>query len=449
MSINIVIIGAGEVGFNLAKTLSKEEYNITVIDIDDNKCRRVKNHIDARVIKGDGASQRVLQQIDMSEVDYLLALTRTDEVNLVTSKISSKMGAKKIICRLRNTEFVHKDAIVIPKEFGIDHVVFPEKAAQLEIENLIYESAAIDVHKYMNSQLSLNAYKITDKSPILDKKVKNIELENLSSDFKIVLILRDGKNFIPHSGSHIIDNDIIHVVCKSAETFNIEHVLGIEKPKLENIMILGSGKIGRLLSKSLENKFNIKIIEKDLSKAHALGESLDDSIILAGDGLDAEFLESENINETDCFISVTESEQVNILASLLAKSYNVKKVISHVSTSSYRKLLRMIGVDAVVSKNMAAVNEVVRIIRSNQESIPISTFENADIDVIEFSINKSSKFIKNSYKISDIPENISLLAIYRSNKIIIPKNDDLIQASDEILVLTKQEYIKETEELFI
>ena len=109
----------------------------------------------------------------------------------------------------------------------------------------------------------------------------------------------------------------------------------------------------------------------------------------------------------------------------------------------------MIGVDAVVSKNMAAVNEVIRIIRSNQESIPISTFENADIDVIEFSINKSSKFIKNSYKISDIPENISLLAIYRSNKIIIPKNDDLIQASDEILVLTKQEYIKETEELFI
>ena len=449
MNINIVIIGAGEVGFNLAKTLSQEDYDITVIDINPEKCKRVQNHIDAKVIEGDGASQRVLQEIDMSEVDYLLSLTRADQVNLVSSKIASKMGAKKIICRLRNTEFIHRDAIVIPKEFGIDHVVFPEMAAQQEIENLIYESSAIDVHKYMNNQLSLIAYKIKSTSNIINKKIKNIELEKSAADFKIVLINRDGSNFIPHSDTHIIENDIVHFICKSHESLDMEVILGIEKLMLRNIIILGSGKIGRLLSKSLETNFNIKIIEKDLSKAQALGESLDESIILAGDGLDVEFLESENIMDTDCFISITESEQVNILSSLLAKSYNVKKVISHISTSSYKKLLRTIGVDAVVSKNMAAVNEVIRIIRTDQESIPISTFEDADIDVVEFTITAESKFIKNGYTLSDIPENISLLAISRSNKIIIPKSEDLILPSDNILVLTKQEYIKQTEDLFL
>ena len=135
MSLKIVIVGAGEVGYNLAKSLSKENYDITVIDINPKKCQRIKNSIDAKVIVGDGASQRILQNIDMSQVDYLLALTRIDEVNLVTSKTSHEMGAKKIICRLRNTEYSHRDAIITPDQFGIDSVVYPEQAAQKEIEN--------------------------------------------------------------------------------------------------------------------------------------------------------------------------------------------------------------------------------------------------------------------------------------------------------------------------
>ena len=130
MKFNIVIIGAGEVGFNLAKSLSKENHDITVIDIDPVNCQKITNHIDARVIEGDGCSQRILQQIDMGNIDYLLALTRIDEVNLVASKIAKEQGAKKVICRLRNTEYGHKDAIIDSSQFGISHIVFPEKAAK-------------------------------------------------------------------------------------------------------------------------------------------------------------------------------------------------------------------------------------------------------------------------------------------------------------------------------
>ena len=145
MKFNIVIIGAGEVGFNLAKSLSKEDHDITVIDIDPIKCQKITNHIDAKVIEGNGCSQRILQEIEMSEIDYLLALTRIDEVNLVASKIAKERGAKKVICRLRNTEYGHKKTIIDPSQYGINHIVFPQKAAKDQFKRIITQPSSIDI----------------------------------------------------------------------------------------------------------------------------------------------------------------------------------------------------------------------------------------------------------------------------------------------------------------
>ena len=153
MELRIVIIGAGEVGFNLAKSLSRENHDITVVDIDPQKCSRVKNNLDSHVIEGDGASQRLLETIDMKSVDYLLALTRIDEVNLVCSRISKKMGAKHVICRLRNTEYVHKNAVITPEQFGIEYVTYPEKAAQIEIEHLVRRSSTVEVQEFNDGNI--------------------------------------------------------------------------------------------------------------------------------------------------------------------------------------------------------------------------------------------------------------------------------------------------------
>ena len=158
MSIRIVIIGAGEVGYNLSKYLSKEDYDITVVDIDDSKCSRIQNTIDANVIHGNGASQRVLKEIDLTSVDYFLALTPTDEVNLIASKTAKTMGAKKVIARLRNTEYSHSDAEVTPKDFDINYVSYPEKAAQKEIESLIRTSSALEVIEFNNKLKPIEKY---------------------------------------------------------------------------------------------------------------------------------------------------------------------------------------------------------------------------------------------------------------------------------------------------
>ena len=166
---------------------------------------------------------------------------------------------------------------------------------------------------------------------------------------------------------------------------------------LKNIMILGAGKVGRLLAKSLQAEFHVRVIEKDEDKAIKFGNKLSDTLMLTGDGLDIDFLESENISEVDCFIAATENEKTNILASLIVKHYGVKHVIVHISTTNYLHAVRRIGVDSVITKNISAINEVLNIIRSDEEQLRISRFEDIDVESVEMDVNKSCKYLRKKY----------------------------------------------------
>ena len=358
MKFNIVIIGAGEVGFNLAKSLSKEDHDITVIDIDPIKCQKITNHIDARVIEGDGCSQRILQNVDMSSTDYLIALTRIDEVNLVASKIAKEQGAKKVICRLRNTEYGHKDAIIDSAQFGISHIVFPEKAAKNEIKRIITQPSSIDIESFKDEKVTLVGILIDASSPLVGRTRENVEISNPYIPHKLAVINRGDTTFIPHKDSKYKSNDIAYFVVPTTALNEIQLMTGKSPFKVKNIMIMGGGKVGRLLAASLEDEYNLKLLEKNIEKADSISDKLKNTLILTDDGLDIDFLESENISSLDCFIAVTENEQINIMSSLLMKHYGVKQVVVHINSTSYFKVVRRIGVDAVISKNTSAVNEV-------------------------------------------------------------------------------------------
>ena len=448
MDIKIVIIGVGEVGFNLVKALSKEKFDITVIDIKEEKCQRITNTMDVRAIVGDGASQRILQQLDMTNIDYLLALTRIDEVNLVAAKSAYEMGAKKIICRLRNTEYSHESAIITPEQFGIDYVVYPEKAAQRDIENLIRQTSAVDLEEFKNGQINMVGIKIAHSSPLVGRNIKNVELSNPYIPHKLALVIRENESFIPPKETIYKKDDIGYFIGKAKDINEIQRMAGKPAFKVKNIMILGAGKMGRLLAKSLQYDYNVRIVEQNFEKAKKFGKTLTDTLILQANGLDIDFLNSENIQETDCFIAATENEQTNILASLLVKHYGVKQVILHITTTNYFKAVRRIGVDAVVSKNISAVNEVLKLIRSDQQDLPISSFEDLNVDAIELSVVNECRYIRKKLTIDQIPEELCIGAICRNNKIIIPSNHTEIYAEDELLVITKEENISIVEKLF-
>ena len=449
MELKIVIIGAGEVGFNLAKSLSRENYDITVIDINPKKCLRIKNNLDAHVVEGDGASQRILQSIDMKKVDYLLALTRIDEVNLVASRISKKMGAKHVICRLRNTEYLHKKAIITPEQFGIEYVTYPEKAAQIEIEHLIRRSSTVEVQEFKKGEILMVGVNLESSSPLIGRTIDNVITSNPFTAHKTVFINRNDDFFIPKQNDVYKKNDHVYFIGRKNDIDDIQQMAGKPSFDVRNVMILGSGKIGRLLAKSLQYDYNVKIIEKDKEKAKFFSPNLSDSLMLIGDGLDIEFLESENISEVDCFVAATQNEQTNILASLLAKHYGAKQVILHITTTNYLKSVRRIGADAIVSKNISAVNEVLNIIRSNEDNVEIHRFDDVGVEAIDVIVDNNSKYLLDGMTIDSIPEDYAISAIIRNEKIIIPHKRSEIKAGDELLMFTKPEHAQKAESLFV
>ena len=448
MSTNIVLIGAGEVGFNLSKFLSKENYDLTVIDIDPLKCNRIKNTIDARVIEGDGCSQRILQKIDFTNVDFFLSLTKIDEVNLVASIIAKKLGAKNIITRLRNTEYIHSSAIVTPYEFGIDHIIYPEKSAQIEIENLVRQTSAVEIKGFKNDKINLVGIKLENSSPLVGRSINNVNLANPFLIHKVPVILRNDHSFIPHEDTIYKKDDVVYFCCDNKNIEEIQKMTGKPSFKVNTIMILGLGKISRMIAKSLQSDYDVKVLEKDAVKAKRFSQNLDESLILVGDGLDEEFLESENIHEIDCFIATTENDKSNMLASLIVKYHNVKQVIMHVSSTNYMKSVRRIGIDSVVSKNISAVNDVLKIIQSNKDEIIISPFEEIHIDALEIKANEQCKYFLKKYKLSDIPKNMCLGAILRKYEVIIPSYNTSIEPGDNLLIFLNQESISKAESLF-
>ena len=447
MKFNIVIIGAGEVGFNLAKSLSKEEHDITVIDIDPQKCQKVTNNIDARVIEGDGCSQRIIQEIEMNEVDYLIALTRIDEVNLVASKIGKERGAKKVICRLRNTEY-GKKTIIDPAQFGINHVVFPEKAARDEIKKIITQPSSLDIETFKDDKITLIGILLDASSPLIGRTMENVQISNPYIPHKLSVICRGDSTFIPHKKTKYAINDIAYFAAPSNCLEQVQSMAGKSSFKVKNIMVMGGGKVGRLIAASLQDDYNVKLLEKDVEKAELISDKLENTLVLTDDGLDIDFLESENISSLDCFIAVAENEQINIMSSLLMKHYGVKQVIVHINSTSFFKVVRRIGIDAVISKNTSAVNKVLKIIRSDEDKLSVSRFDEIDIESVEITVKEDSDFLIRELSIKDLPDEICLAAIARKDKIIIPIRSTELKVGDELLFFTKLEDIYKAEQLF-
>ena len=448
MSLNIVIIGAGEVGFNIAKHLSKEDYSITVIDINPKKCLRVQNSIDAKVVEGDGTSQRLLSEIDMAEVDYILCLTRVDEVNLVASQMASKMGAKHVICRLRNTEYIHKDAVISPSDFNISYVTYPEMAAKEDIEHMIKKGSEDEVHEFNEGRINMIGFHLESDSPIVGRTMKDVEVSNPYIDHKLVLVYREDESFIPDSDTVYEKGDYIYVVGKNEDISSIQKMTGNPNYDIKTIMILGCGKIGRLLAKSLQDEYSVTLIEKNKEKAKDFSGKLSKTLMLSGDGLDIDFLDSEDISDIDCFIAATESEQTNLLSSMIAKDFGVKQVITHVNTTDYYKVIKKMDLSIVISKNISAVNEILKYIRTEQENVDISRFEDLDVEAVEITVGMDCGYIRKNYSIADIPNTISLSAIIRNSEVMIPNQKSEILINDQLLVFAKPNEIKEIESLF-
>ena len=447
----VVIIGAGEVGFHVAKALSEENYDITVVDIDSEKCQRASENLDVIVVEGNGASPNVLLDAKVSEAEYVLCLTRVDEINLIASQQSHELGANKVIARLRDQQYSARDSIIKPEKFGVDMVIHPEEEACKEIMQLMNYPYAVQARSFEGGRLTMVGIRIDRwKKLLLDNKtLSEICRTNDRFRFTVVAVLRDNEAIVPTSDFKFREGDIAHFVLKTKNIENLLELLNITSSSTNNIMIVGGSKIGRTLAEKISKDHNVRLIDYDRPKAEKISTKLNDAMVVHGDGTDIEFLKAENIQDVDSFIAVTENEKTNLIAGMLAHHLGAKQSIIHVVNTEYIHTIKEIGFGAVISKNLSAANSILRILHSDISDTSVATFHEIGLDAFELQPEDGSEITKKPLNEQNLPRDSIVGMINHHGKISIAHGNSQLTEEDIALIFAKPDGRSKINKLFV
>lgn len=451
----IVIGGAGEVGFHLAKWLSKEMQDVIVIDTDKEKLNFIETHLDVLVFRGDITSFETLRSIRIDEADIFITVTQLQNTNLTAALIAKKLGAKKTIARVNNPEFLRRENAVPVQRMGIDVLISPEQLAATEIHELVEESAFNTMHSFANGELKLLGTVLDKDCKVLDRQVRDvIDVSKETPHFMPIAIIRQNpekgvyETIIPRGDTEYKLHDQIYFIVLKHATAKIYNLLGKKQEFYKNVIVLGGGSIGKksvmLLKKS---KHNVKLIESDRNRAFDLADEMSDVLIINGDGRDGDLLDEEGISNSDAFIAVTGSSEANIMSCLVAKSKGVKKTIALVENMDYIHLSQEVGISAFINKKLLAADNIIRYIRKG-DIVDVAGLSDVNAEVMEFKIDEFSPVVNKTLKEIKLPKESIVGGIVRKNEGLIPTGDFKILSGDRIVVLVKPEAISKIGKYF-
>ncbi len=443
----IIIAGAGEVGFHLAKQLSNEEHDITVIDIDSVHLNRVDSSIDVLTVNGSSTAFETLKRARVDETELVVSVTSLESVNINTAIIAKKLGAKRTIARVSNGEYVSEESREMFKDLGIDHLIYPEELASLEIVKLIQRAAATDIIEFEDGKLTLIGLRLDTTTPVVNRTLRDVAEEFQSSNFRIVAIHRGVRTLIPTGNDKFIKNDQVFIITTPDGIEDILKISGKDTSKISDIMILGGGKIGRKTAKMLEDSINIKLVESNVEKTLDLADYLQKSLVIQGDGRDIDLLAQEGIVDMDAFISVTSDAETNIISCLMAKHLGVSKSIALVDNVDYIPLTQTIGLDSLINKKLIAANNISRFIRKSN-IITAATLQGIDAEVLEYVAKPGSQIVKNPIKKLKFPKDAMIGGYIRNNKGCIARGDSQIEPNDKVVVFAIPTAISKIEKYF-
>ncbi len=443
----IVIAGAGDIGFHLAKLLSVEEHDIVMIDIDPVKLKYVSDHLDVATIKGSSSSYQTLEEARIQSADLLISTTDSQENNILTAAIAKRLGAKKTVARISNSEFFFDKEKLDLKELGVDEVISPESLAAREIRRLLKMSAITDTFDFADGLLTLIGISIDERDPLNNRTLNETLNLNPEFDFLTVAILRNNKTIIPRGNTRFQINDHVYYIALPSGVERVLQLTGKKNNSIRNVMILGGSKVGQHAAKLLAEKYKIKMVEQDKEKCMGLCEQLRDTLIINGDGRDVELLEEENIDQMDAFIAVTGDSETNIISSLVAKNHGVKRTIALVENMDYIHLSQSIGVDTLINKKLIAANFIFRYIREGNIHA-ITSIHGVNAEILEFEVEKGSKILGKPLKKLGFPRMAIIGGVIRNNKGYIPMGEFVFETHDRVVVLSQYEAIHSVEKFF-
>ena len=447
----IIIAGAGEVGFHLAKLLSFESQDITLIDNKKSNLNIAENQLDIKTIEGNSASISVLKEANVENCDLVVSLTTSETTNFTTCFLAKQLGAKRTIARISNSEFIEGSQEIDFSSIGIDELISPESLATEEIKLLIHESAFNNSHDFEDGILKMMGVKLEKNAPFVGKTVMESASVYPGVHFMPIAIKKEGsENTIIPRGNTVFDlGDQVYFVTNHKGLTEIYDLLGTEKQNIENIMILGAGRIGSKLARDLSSEgLNVKIIEIDKEKANNLAEELNNVMMLNVDGRNVDLLVEENLENMDAFIATTGNSETNIMSCLMAKSKNIKKTIALVENMDYFNLSQSIGIDTLINKKLLAANDIFRFVRKG-DIVELAKLNNMDAEIVEFNVSENSKVLNKKIVNLNFPREAIIGGVIRNDEGLIVLGDFEIQLGDRVLVCSSPEALNKVESLFL
>lgn len=443
----IIIAGAGEVGFHLAKLLTLEGHNITVIDTNPDMLRNISNHLDLEVIAGSSTSINTLTQANVQKSDLVIGVTNSEDVNLTTCIISKHLGAKKTVARIFNTEFLNSREKLDLCNIGIDELISPASLVAREIKRLCKESALTDFIDFDNGKLSLIGIKVEHDSQVVRKTIEETAHLNPNRDFIPVAILRNNETIIPKKETQFLVNDHAYFIATKPGMDRVMEIFNKNRISIKNLMILGGSSVGFHAAKTLSKKYRVKLVEPDRDRCLKLADMLPDTLIINADGRNVDVLEQENLSDMDAFIAVTDNSETNIITSLVAKNHGVAKTIALVENIDYIHLSQSIGVDTLINKKLIAANFIFRYIRKG-EILSLTSLHGADVEVLEFEVTLNSKLLDKRIIDIKFPAASLVGGVIRNGLGYIPDQNFVFKEHDHVVILAKMESIHKVESFF-
>ncbi len=445
---DILIIGAGDIGTQLAKRLSFERHNISMIESDASKAEYAREHLDVIVHIGSATSFTLLKQAGLETAEVVAALSNSDEVNILVCRIAKKLGIKTTIARVRNPELLGSDYALSKEEMGIDFMIHPEQEAARAILRLIRQSNATDIIEFEDGKIELMGLRIDRNSPFIHTQLMELPQKFGKLHFTIVAIKRGQFTIIPRGSDIFMPGDQLFIIFRKKNLKKVHETFGMKSAQIKNIMILGGGMIANFLCEGIERGVNVKIIESDMRKAQAISERYEHVLVIQGDGSNIDLLNFEGVTDMDEFIAITGDDETNIITSLLAKHLAVPRTITLVRKNEYLPLTPTIGMDAVVSKQQMTVNAIQNFIRRKDVAL-YAEIPGVDAEIIEFIAKKGSKIIKKPLSHISFPEKAIVGAVLKDgNDLVVPKGDTQIEAGDKVIVFSLPSAIRNVEKLF-
>ena len=457
---NIIICGAGRVGFTIAKQLSEQGHSITIIDPSSEDIQKIDEALDVKAIVGKGTYPSILEKANAAETDMIIAVTRNDEINMVICQIAfSIFNIPKKIARIRSQDYLNpKFTRVYNKEnLPIDVIISPELEIAKSIQRKLEAPGALDSVPFAENKIRLLEILINQNCKLINIKLNDLTKKYPNLDANIIGIIRDDKFIIPKKNDDVQKNDKIYVLINSSQMQETLEAFGHDEKVSKNILIVGGGNIGFNLAKNIEETLEsarVKIIEKNKERAEFLANELNNTIVINGDALDEEVLVETNLQEAETVLALTNDDEDNLMVSVLVekfakdeKNIDDKRTMALINKPNYSLLQNSLKIDDLIDPRMNTVSSILKHVHKGTIETAY-TIMNGEYEVIEAEIIETSELINKELKNSNLPEEIRIGAVLRDDKVMIPRSNFIFQKDDKVVFLAKKDSISVVENIF-